>query len=101
MPGSSSAAELVERIVRALLDHPLTSPRIAACLVRRLEVSNTYNTTRRVMALIERVPAWTPELLRRLEAAAQHNDQVSAAILQPSGQAVPERIRELVSEHST
>lgn len=99
--GGVSGYALAERLIEVLVAHRSTSLRIAPSLVRRLETSASYEGTRRVMALIEQIPSWTPELLRRMEAAAQHNDQVSEAVIRGTGQPVPERIRELLTAYGT
>ena len=97
--GGASPRELSDRVVEVLATHPSTMARMAPSLVHRLEHSGSYEGTRQVMALIERVSNWTPDLLRRMEDAAAHNDQVSAAVLRGTGQPVPERLQEIVREY--
>lgn len=92
-PGSAS------RIARSLFDvlvsHDLTRDRMAEVLVTQLEYSESFALAKQNMGLVESITAWSPQLLRRLEASIGEKSQVQDAW------GVPERIRAIVQQHST
>ena len=60
--------------------------------------SRSYDTTRRLWALIEKQPQIEADQLRRLEYAVQTNNQVYAAVRSPEGTPIPYLVKELVEK---
>lgn len=86
--------ELTATIFDILVDHELTASEMASALVSYFTTSDSYNETRRRMPLVERIKAWTPELLQRLEASVDQNGDIRDCFH------MPDRVRALVKRHS-
>lgn len=82
---------LAEKIVEILLQNPVSSQRMAEALVECLLSSPTYETSKRTVALLERVPQLNASQVARLIRAIDENGQVRDAFK------VPAKIRSLVA----
>jgi TIR domain len=89
-----TAEEIAGALVDILFVHELTAREMAAAVVNYFAASNSYEATRSRVALLDRITAWTPELLQRVETAARENSQIRECYY------MPERIRALVRRHS-
>lgn len=85
-------------ILTWLCDEPRTRAAMAEATVTALTASKTFDQTRLIVGLLTRLPAFTADQLRRLEAAAANNSQVSQA--RYAGSEVPAIIGRLVAERS-
>lgn len=72
-------SELARSIFELFIHHNLTSSRMSAGLLGRLEDAENYETANRISYLLESVGSWSPELLRRLDNARKANRQVAEA----------------------
>lgn len=81
-----------------LCAEPRTQAAMAEATVTALAASNSFDQTRLIVGLLTRLPAFTADQLRRLEAAAADNSQVSHARYAASE--VPALIGRLVAERS-
>ena len=77
---------------------PRSQAAMAEATVNALAASQSFDQTRLIVGLLNRLPAFTADQLRRLEAAAADNSQVSLALY--GGAAVPDIIGRLVAERS-
>jgi hypothetical protein len=86
-----------ESVATALFDllvqHELTAPQMAEALVTQFEGSRSFLKARHNVQLLERIPAWTPDLLTRIGAAVQNNYEIRDSTN------VPERVNRLVERH--
>jgi len=82
---------LAERIVEILIHNSQSSQRIADALVERLASALTYDTAKRTIALLERVPRLNAPQVARLVSTIDNNYQVRNAF------GVPAKIRALVA----
>jgi hypothetical protein len=89
----ASAQDLARAVADILIEHPLSSARMAEALVANLERSDSFADAKFNMALVRRIKVWTPELLRKLE-GTKKNYQVS------NSYGVPESIRAVLDEHT-
>ena len=85
------APEVAEQLFQILLNHSLTSSRMADALVENMAQAGSFQTARDAMPLLERLPKLTATQVARLVQSVTENSQVAGAIR------VPERIRALVS----
>jgi TIR domain-containing protein len=85
------APEVAEQLFQILLNHSLTSGRMADALVENMAQAGSFQAARDAMPLLERLPKLTPTQVARLMQSVTDNDQVAKAIR------VPERIRALIS----
>jgi hypothetical protein len=69
--------DIAEEIMRQFLTHKQTTRRFTQTLVAALESSGSFAESRRTIGLIERVQYMDQSLLERMEAAVEHNSQVS------------------------
>lgn len=90
----ANPVDLARAIADILIEHPLSSARMAEALVANLERSGSFAEAKSNMALVCRIKVWTPELLRKLEGTTK-NYQVS------NSYGVPESIRHLVSQNTS
>lgn len=67
-------------------------------MVEAFVSSASYETTRKLWALIENQPQIESDQLRRLEYAVQTNNQVYDAIRAPDGTPIPELVKQLVEK---
>ena len=70
---------------------------MAKTAVRSVEVDSLdrlEDKIKRLVAMVERIKVWTPELLQRIETAARENDGIQNCF------DMPDRIRALVRRHS-
>lgn len=82
---------VAEKVGEILTQNPLSSQRMAEALVERLASSWSYDTAKRNMTLLERVPRLNTSQVARLVRAIDENSQVGEAF------GVPARIRSLVA----
>jgi hypothetical protein len=85
------APDVAEELFQMLLEHQLTSDRMADALVENMANSRSFQTSRDAMPLLERVPKLNKTQVARLVQSITENDQVANAIR------IPERIRSLAS----
>ena len=90
--------EIASDLFSILIDHPLSSGQMASAIVSYFGGSPSYAETRRRLALVGRIKAWTPELLQRLEGSIERNREIKDGV--SGGQTVPDRIRAIVEQHS-
>ena len=76
--GNALPGNLGRDVADILIGHPLSSARMAEALVANLERSSSFAQAKVNMALVGRIQAWTPELLRRLEGTLR-NSQVDGS----------------------
>lgn len=88
-----SSGELSREIVRILAVHSKTTAKMAEALVGAFERSPSYAQAKERVSLLEAIPSWTPELLRRIESAPEENDQIQDAW------GVPGQVREILQTH--
>lgn len=93
-PGERDAAWIADALFDILIDHDLTSERMAPAVVKMFEDSWSYADAKRNVDYVKRIKRWSPPLLRRLEQAVESNRQIEEAF------GVPEQIRYLVQQHS-
>jgi hypothetical protein len=82
---------VAEKVGEILTQNPLSSQRMADALVERLASSWSYDTAKRNMTLLERVPRLNASQVARLVRVIDENSQVGEAF------GVPARIRNLVA----
>jgi hypothetical protein len=82
---------VAEKVGEILTQNPLSSQRMAEALVERLAASWSYDTAKRNMTLLERVPQLNASQVARLVRAIDENSQVGETF------GVPARIRSLVA----
>jgi hypothetical protein len=87
--------QVADRIVDWLVRTPSAHAHWADGLAWALENSGSYDNTRRIMRVLEQIPSFTPEQMRRLESATRDNNQVSDAVLDQVP--VPKRIQNLIT----
>jgi hypothetical protein len=92
---SKEADKIARQLYEVLVKHELTSQPMAEALTAQLENTDSFRSAKDTSALLLDVPSWTPELLRRLEDAIEHNDQVGESF------GVPQRIRGLIRRHTS
>lgn len=90
----ATPADLAKQMAGILVEHPLSSARMAEALVANLERSDSFADAKSNMALVGRVKVWTPDLLRKLEGTTK-NFQVS------NSWGVPESIRAIVTQNAS
>jgi len=83
-------AALAERIVETLSQNVLSAPRMSESLVDRLEAAGSWESAKRTISLLERVPRLNASQIARLVKACEENSEVRDAF------GVPERIKALV-----
>jgi hypothetical protein len=93
---SRSEWEVANRIVEWLITTPAAQAAMSEALVWALENSYSYNLTRRIMPLLQRMSSYTPAQLERLDRAARSNGEVKDAVLGPHQ--VPTLVRALIAE---
>jgi len=93
-PGDRDAAWVADALFEILIDHDLTSERMAPAVVKMFEDSWSYADAKRNVEHVTRIKRWSPPLLRRLEQAVESNRQIADAYH------VPEQVRYLVQQHS-
>jgi hypothetical protein len=80
LPGKGRTPEvLAHGIFDTLVAHDLTSAQMASAVVSRFEGSRSYDSARANSKLLADVKTWTPDLLRRLEGAADKNSEIANA----------------------
>lgn len=95
LQGSGRSPEkIAQMIFDILVSHDLTAGQMADALVSQLEDSPSFADAKYNISLVERVNSWTPDLLRRLEASVQRNNQIRNAF------GIPERIRSLIIDQT-
>jgi nucleoside 2-deoxyribosyltransferase len=82
-------------IVDMLLKHELTKSKMAEAAVLVFENSGSYATAKRNMSQLEKVTSWSPELLRRVQSAAETNSQINDSF------GVKKRVTDLISNQTT
>jgi hypothetical protein len=91
----ASAESVAQDVFEILISHDLTSARMAAALVNRLAISESFRMSIDTMKLIKnKVSVFTPETLRAMEQAKEKNRQVRDAFN------VPDAISEIVKRES-
>ena len=93
-PGDRDAAWVSGALFEIMLDHDLTADRMAPAVVRMFEYSGSFASAKANLQFVKRVRRWSPELLRRLEASIEANDQIEHAW------GVADEVRQLVKRHS-
>jgi hypothetical protein len=88
-----SSTELAEGIVNLLAHHPTTRPTMATALVATFQASSSFYAARRNVTLLDKVSAWTPELLEEIENAIARNRNLAGAY------GVPECVRDLINKY--
>lgn len=91
------AQEVADGIIDWLVETPSAQEAMTEGLVTALVGSQSYHRTRRLMALLEKLPRFTPEQLTRLDTAARKNNQVSEAVVGAS--MAPKLIQQLIAKH--
>ena len=86
--------EIATALFDIFIDHPLTASEMATAVVNYFAASDSFNETRRRVTMVDRIKAWTPELLQRIETAARENVDIRECW------GMPDRIRALVTRHS-
>lgn len=76
---SRSAADVAADLLLIFAKNPKTAAATADGLVGALEVSNTFAEAKFRVGQLSHIVSWTPELLRRIEAATTENDQIAHA----------------------
>lgn len=98
--GSYAPWHATEHIFRVIVTHPRTRETVGVkALAEAFVNSGSYDTTRKLWAMIEATPHLEGDQLRRLEYAVETNDQVYKAVAKgPDGQTsdVPALVRQLV-----
>lgn len=89
----ANADQLALDIALVLAASPSTAPVMAEATTAALEESPSYMASKRVTDVIERVPTFSEDQLRRLEDAIANNAQVSQSFY------APDRVRRVVSRH--
>ncbi len=80
-----------------LVASPTAQERMTDGLVQALDESPSYDQTRRLITLLERLPRFTPQQLEKIDQAGRSNNQVTNANL--NGVMVPNIIRDLIARH--
>ncbi len=91
------APRVAEKVLQWLLRTPSAQSAMTEGLVAAFERSSSYEITRKVIGMLEKMPTFSPNQLQRLEGAARSNDQVSAAVLRGRG-TVPDLVTRLIAE---
>ncbi|HEX8002740.1 MAG TPA: toll/interleukin-1 receptor domain-containing protein [Mycobacteriales bacterium] len=89
---------IADLILAWLCAEPRTQAAMAEATVTALAASNSFDQTRLIVGLLNRLPAFTADQLRRLDAATADNTQVSLA--RYAGTEVPTLLARLVAERS-
>jgi hypothetical protein len=84
------AVAVAERIVDILMQHALSAERMAEALVDRMVHSPSWDSSKRMMTLLEKAPQLNSSQIARLVRAIDENVDVGEAW------GVPQRIRSLV-----
>jgi hypothetical protein len=79
-----SAEQLSERLFDVLIRNPQSAPRMADALIEMMESSNSWDSAKRVVALLEQVPALNAQQASRLLATIDLNTEVKDAHGVPS-----------------
>lgn len=81
-----------------LIGRPELADRMTPNIVRRYARSFSYDNTREMIPLLERIPAerWTPELIDEVEKAPSENDQVRQCNL--DGEGIPELVKHILAK---
>lgn len=95
---SYTPAEVTRLILEWLGKTPATEASFTECLVSALENSISWDRTRLIWPWLSERPSFTPDQLRRVEAAAKNNVDVREAFIGMSS--APDRIRQLIKEKS-
>jgi hypothetical protein len=75
-----NSAEIAESVYRTLLSNAKTKTRLFEGLVGSFEESNAFDiAAARARLLRDDVDVWSPELLRRIQAAKESNAQISGS----------------------
>jgi len=98
---TEDAYHVAHEIVGVLLDDPRTHSRVVSVLPEALVTSCSYDRTRQVWDLIEKVKdEFREDELRRLQFAVDTNRQVYQAVAR-DGKPLGELVEQLLREHST
>ncbi|MDB5190295.1 MAG: hypothetical protein JWN49_621 [Parcubacteria group bacterium] len=92
------ASEVANKIVDILLKNTSSSPRMTEALVDSLVNSASWDASRRIMTVLEKVPALNQTQIARLITASEENIDVKQAFMGHS--TVPERIQLLIERLS-
>lgn len=95
--GGLQAGQLAPQLTNWLTSTPTAQAAMTEGLVNAFGRSGSYDSTRRLLKLLQRMPRFTPEQLDKLDSATKSNDQVRDANL--SGVMVPEIIQKLIVQH--
>jgi hypothetical protein len=79
-------------LFRIFYTHPQTKRRMTEALVHKFENSNSYESAKENMSLLENVEYWDDALSKRLRKAVKENRQISESW------GVPERVKSLINE---
>jgi len=85
------------KITDWLASTPTAQAAMTEGLITVLDQSKSYDRTRRLLTLLQKMPRFTPSQLDRIASAAQSNGQVKDANL--NGVMVPELIQRLIVHH--
>lgn len=92
-PTSKMADQIAKDIFKILLTHDLTADRMAPCVVRLFENSDSFSESKRISGYLKKLKHWSPELLGRIEDAVKKNSQIK------DSWGVPEQVKEIVSKY--
>jgi hypothetical protein len=92
--GTRPAPAIARAVFDALVKHDLTARMMAQALVAQFEESYSFQNAKDNARLLELVPRWTSDLLRRIDEAPGSNGQIRDAT------GVIGRVRRLVDSHS-
>ncbi len=88
---------LSRRITQWLSSTPTAQAPMTAGLVNAFADSASYDSTRRLLAMLQRMPRFTPTQLESLDTASKMNSQVKEANL--NGVMVPDLVQQLIVQH--
>jgi TIR domain len=94
---SMQPGPLASLVADWLASTPTAQEAMTAGVVTALRRSGSYDRTRRLLVMLQKMPRFTPDQLQSLNDAANDNDQVKNAVL--DGVAVPTLIQQLITKH--
>lgn len=90
--------EVARKISDILIQKPAPSQRMVEALVESLVTSSSWNTSRRIMTLLEKAPSLNSSQIARLITSSEENVDVRQALMGSS--TVPKRIQALIKRLS-
>ena len=84
--------QLAEKLFKIFLTHPQTKRRMTEALVHKFINSNSYESAKENMTLLESVEYWDDTLSKKIRNAVKENRQIS------DSWGVPDRVKSLINE---